>query len=425
MAEPGTDRVPREVDRRGFLRGAMGAGAGLMLGSLACRAPATGSAGSSSPGASATSASSAASRSGAAPTAIEAVEKPQLTIGFIPITCATPIIMAHPLGFYQKYGLEVTVKKYGGWADIRDAFIAGEIDASHLLSPMPLSLSLGLGAAKVPTRLAAVENINGQAITLAVKHKDRVVGPGDFKGLSLGVPFDYSMHNLLLRHYLAEGGLDPDRDVQIRVMRPPDMVANLAAGNVDGYLGPDPFNQRAVHEGVGYIHTLSKDLWDNHPCCAFAVRQDFVEKYPATYQAVLRAIVDATQYSSQPGNREEIAVAIAARDYLNQPESVVKAVLTGKFDDGRGGSGNDPRRIDFDPYPWKSFAVWMQVQFARWGYLKPEHLDGLDYQQVADQVFMTADVRAAQQALGFTSPTAEYKLETVLGKPFDGQAARS
>jgi nitrate/nitrite transport system substrate-binding protein len=207
-------------------------------------------------------------------------------------------------------------------------------------------------------------------------------------------------------------------------MRPPDMVANLAAGNIDGYLGPDPFNQRAVHEGVGYIHLLSKEIWDNHPCCAFVVRQDFVDRYPQTYAALLRALVDATHYSSQAGNRDEIAKAIAPRDYLNQPESVVQAVLTGRYDDGRGNTRSDPRRIDFDPYPWKSFAVWMQTQFVRWGYLKPEQIEGLDYQQVADEVFMTRDVRAAQEALGLASPQAEYKVETILGKPFDAQAVR-
>jgi nitrate/nitrite transport system substrate-binding protein len=407
------------LDRRDFLRGAMGASAGLLLGSLACRSnTATGGAAASPNG------SSAASRSGTTSAAVADIEKPQLTIGFIPITCATPIIMAHPLGFYRKYGLDVTVRKYGGWADIRDAFIAGEIDASHLLSPMPLGLSLGLGSAKVPTRLVAIENINGQAITLANKHKDRVQGPADFRGMTLGVPFDYSMHNLLLRYYLAEGGLDPERDVQIRVMRPPDMVANLAAGNVDGYLGPDPFNQRAVHEGVGYIHLLSKEIWDNHPCCAFAVRQEFQEKYPQTYTALVRALVDATHYSSQAANRDEIAKAIAPRDYLNQPETVLQAVLTGRYEDGRGDTRNDPRRIDFDPYPWKSFAVWMQTQFTRWGYLKPEHLEGQDYQQVADEVFMTRDVRAAQEALGLPTSSGEYKPETIMGKTFDAQTVR-
>jgi nitrate/nitrite transport system substrate-binding protein len=341
------------------------------------------------------------------------IEKEKLTVGFIPITCATPIIMAHPMGFYEKHGLDVTVKKYAGWADIRDAAIAGEIDAVHFLSPMPLSLSLGVGATKMPFRLPAIENVNGQAITIRKDHK--VEGPRDMKGFLLTVPFDFSMHNLLLRHYLALGGLDPDKDVQIRVMRPPDMVANLAAGNIDGYLGPDPFNQRAVYEDAGYIHILSRDIWPGHPCCAFAAKQSFKEKYPNTYRALLEAIVEATHFSSQPENQKEIAQAIAPKRYLNQPVEVVEAVLTGEFEDGLGNLRKVPDRIDFDPYPWKSFSIWILTQLERWGYLK----EGVDYRKVGDEVFLTDDCKAAQRKLGYPIDEREYKIEPIVGGPFD------
>lgn len=345
------------------------------------------------------------------------VEKPDLTIGFIPITCATPIIMADPIGFYKKYGLNVTVKKYGGWADIRDAYIAGEVDAAHLLSPMTLSLSLGSGSAQVPTRLAAIENVNGQAITLANKHKGKVKSAADFKGMVLGVPFDFSMHNLLLRYYLADGGLNPDKDVQIRVVRPPDMVAQLITGNIDGFLGPDPFNQRAVHENAGFIFKLTKELWPNHPCCAFGVKQEFIDKNPQTYNALLKSIVDATNYSNDMKNRADIAKAISAKEYLNQPEEVVKSVLTGKFDNGLGASMDVSDRIGFNPFPWKSFAVWMLIEMQRWGYLKNQ--TALDFPKIADEVFRTADVRKAQKELGFESPANDYKIEMILGKEFD------
>src|SRR4029453_14561135 len=172
-------------------------------------------------------------------------EKKDLKIGFIPITCATPIIMAEPLGFYKKHGLNVQVVKASGWAMIRDLSINKETDATHMLSPMPLAISMGVGSQPVPYVMPAIENINGQAITLATKHRG-VKSAADFKGFKFAVPFDYSMHNFLLRYVLAEEGLDPDKDVQIRVVPPPEMVANLRAGNLDAYLGPDPFNQRAV-----------------------------------------------------------------------------------------------------------------------------------------------------------------------------------
>ena len=147
------------------------------------------------------------------------LEKTRLKVGFIPITCATPIIMAHPLGYYSRYGLDVEVVKTAGWAVIRDKALASEYDAAHMLSPMPLALTVGAGSNPIPWTMPAVENINGQAITLAMKHKDRR-DPKDWKGFRFAVPFDYSMHNYLLRYYLAEMGLDPDRDVQIRSVAP-------------------------------------------------------------------------------------------------------------------------------------------------------------------------------------------------------------
>lgn len=347
------------------------------------------------------------------------VEKAELTIGFIPITCSTPVIMADPLGFYSRYGLGVTVKKFAGWADIRDAFIAKEIDAAHLLAPIPIATTLGVGGTQVPALLAAVQNINGQAITLANQFQGKVSGPQDFRGLRMGVPFEFSMHNFLLRHYVSTGGLDPNKDLEIRVMRPPDMVANLATGNIDGYLGPDPFNQRAVFENVGYLHLLSKELWAGHPCCGFVTSREFKEKYPGTYTALSQAIVDASLYAHKPENRKEIAAAIAPQNYLNQPVEVVEAVLSGKFHDGKGNFLDEANRIDFDPYPWKSFATWIASQMVRWGYVTPAQAEGLDYKKLADEVFMTGDVRQALERAGAAAPKDEYRKETIMGKTFD------
>ncbi len=228
-------------------------------------------------------------------------EKKDVAIGFIPITCGTPIIMAEPLGFYKKHGLNASVKRAAGWAMIRDWAVNKETDAAHMLTPMPLAMTLGAGSVPTPVYMPAVENINGQAITLHIKHKG-VKTAADMKGFRFCVPFDFSMHNYLLRYFLAEGGVHPDKDVQIRVVPPPEMVANLKAGNVDGYLGPDPFNQRAVYENAGFIFTLSKNIWDRHPCCAFTVTKEFADRYPNTFAAMWRAIVDATHYASDPAS---------------------------------------------------------------------------------------------------------------------------
>src|SRR3954451_11780077 len=297
------------------------------------------------------------------------IEKKDIKVGFIPITCATPIIMAHPMGFYTKHGLNVEVVKTAGWAVIRDKTINKEYDAAHMLSPMPLAITLGAGSNPIPYSMPAVENINGQAITLSVKHKEKN-DPKQWKGFKFAVPFDYSMHNYLLRYYVAEAGLDPDTDIQIRAVPPPEMVANLRADNIDGFLGPDPFNQRAVFDGVGFIHLLTKEIWDGHPCCAFAASRAFATEMPNTFHALLKAIVDATANASKAENRKQIAEAIAPANYLNQPVTVVEQVLTGTFADGLGNVKRDPNRIAFDPFPWESFGVWILTQMKRWGQIK-------------------------------------------------------
>ncbi len=341
------------------------------------------------------------------------LEKQKLKVGFIPITCATPIIMAAPMGFYAKQGLDVEVVKTAGWAVIRDKAMNKEYDAAHMLSPMPLAISMGVGASPVPWTVPAIENINGQAITLSIKHKDKR-DPKQWKGFRFAVPFDYSMHNYLLRYYLAEHGLDPDTDVQIRAVPPPEMVANLRADNIDGFLAPDPMNQRAVYDGVGFIHLLTKEIWNNHPCCAFAASREFVTTMPNTYQALLKAIIEATAYASKAENRKEIAAAIAPANYLNQPVTVVEQILTGTYADGLGGVKRDPARIDFDPFPYEAFAVWILTQMKRWGQVKGD----IDYQKIAREVFLATDATRLMKEAGFAPPAATKKIE-VMGKPFN------
>lgn len=348
------------------------------------------------------------------------LEKKDLKIGFLPITCATPIVAADPLGFYAKQGLNVSLIKTAGWAVVRDKTLAGEYDASHMLSPMPLAISMGLGAQPAAMVIPAIENVNGNAITLHVKHKDKR-DPKQWKGMTFAIPFDYSMHNFLLRHYLAENGLDPDKDVQLRVLPPPDMVANLRAGSIDGFIVAEPFNQRAVFDGVGFIHMLTSEIWDKHPCCSFAATGDFVKKNPNTFAALFRAIVNSTMHCSEQGNRKAVADAINGPQYLNQPLTVLEQVLTGRYADGLGKVRNDPNRIDFDPFPWQSMAVWMLTQMQRWGYVKGD----VNYTRIAEQVFLATDARKRMAELGYSAPKANYAKHTILGKTFDPAQAKA
>ena len=353
----------------------------------------------------------------------EGLEKTELKIGFIPITCATPIIMSEPLGFYKKYGFNAKVVKMPSWGAVRDSAIAGELDAYHMLAPMPIAMTLGLGSAAFGVKLASIENINGQAITVAERHKGKVNGPTDFKGFTIGVPFPYSMHNLLLRYYMATGGLDPDMDVKIRPVPPPDSIAQMVAGDIDAYLMPDPFNQRAVYEGAGYIHMITKELWPGHPCCAFAASDEWISENPKTFRALNKSIIEAAGYARDPKNRPEIAKAISERAFLNQPVEVVEAVLTGNFEDGNGNTLSVPDRIDFDPYPWQSFANWISSQLVRWDLqgdgLAPKVIPDKGYDTVGQDIFLTDLARELAEELGQTPPSEIYRTEKLKFDTFD------
>lgn len=245
-------------------------------------------------------------------------------------------------------------------------------------------------------------------------------GPPEKKDLKVGfIPITCAtpiiMHNYLLRYYLAEHGLDPDTDVQLRSVPPPEMVANLRADNIDGFLAPDNICQRAIYDGVGFLHILSKEIWDGHPCCSFAASREFITTAPNSFAALTRAIVDATGYAAKAENRKQIAEAIAPANYINAPVTVLEQVLTGTYADGLGGVKTDPKRVDFDPFPWQSFAVWMLTQMKRWGQIKGD----VDYKAVAEQVYLATDTKKVMAEMGLAPPATSYKSFSVMGKSFD------
>jgi nitrate/nitrite transport system substrate-binding protein len=166
---------------------------------------------------------------------------------------------------------------------------------------------------------------------------------------------------------------------------------------------------------VGFIHILSKEIWDGHPCCAFGVSEEFIQKNPNTFAALYRAVITSSFMASQPKDRELIAKVISPTQYLNQPETVLNQVLTGKFADGLGNIRNVPDRANFDPVPWQSMAVWMLTQMKRWGYIKGE----VNYKQIAERVFLLTDARKQMAAAGWKAADATGKKIKVMGKEFD------
>src|SRR5580704_18145113 len=262
-------------------------------------------------------------------------EKSELTIGFIDITCATPLCLADKLGLFRENGLDVELVRTPSWAVINERLSSGAYEASHVLTPQPLAMTLGIRGPAQPMALSLVQNTNGDSLTLALKHKEK----GDaesWEGMTFAVPFEISMQNLLLRYYLAEHGIDPDRDVTIKAVPPPEMVANMKAGILDGFLAPDNAAQLAVYSGAGFIHLLSKEIWDGHPCCGIGIQPALINDAPNTCLAIARALLAASAHASKAENRKAVAAIVAERKYINCPQEVAEAVLTGEFDDGLG-----------------------------------------------------------------------------------------
>ncbi len=348
------------------------------------------------------------------------LEKTKLNVGYVPITCTVPLLLAHAIGEYQKEGLEVNLARTPAWALVRDKLINAEFDASHLVLALPLTISLGIGSPATPTHVPIVQNVNGNAITLHVKHKDKR-DPKDWKGFKFGIPHEQSMHAMLLRYYLANSGLDPDRDVELRVYPPPDSVANMASGNLDGMLFAEPWGQRAVFEGVGFLHKLTRDIFPDHPCCVVAVTDKLLTEAPNSFGALYRSVVRATEYADKAENRKRVAELLAPQAYLNQPQTVLEQVLLGRYADGLGQVVEVPDRIGFKAFPYESTAVWLLTQLRRWNMVPA----GIDYAQVAKSVFMATDAEKRMKEMGFAVPPSPMIKHTIMGKTFDPAAPQA
>ena len=275
-------------------------------------------------------------------------------------------------------------------------------------------MTMGISAPPTNTYVASIQNVNGNAITLHVKHKNRR-DPKDWKGFKFGIPHEQSMHAMLLRYYLAEHGLDPDRDVEMRVYPPPDSVSNMAAGNLDGMLFAEPWGQRAVFEGIGFLHMLTRDIFEDHPCCALSVTDKFIKESPNSYGAMYRAVVRATEFADKAENRKKVAELMAPAGYLNQPQTVLEQVLLGRYADGLGSIVDVPQRIGFKAFPYESTGVWLLTQLRRWNMVPAD----IDYQKIAQKVFLATDAKKRMADLGFDVPASTTIKHTIMGKVFD------
>lgn len=371
-----------------------------------------------------------------ASSALAAIEKADLKIGFIPLTDCAPIIIAKEKGFFSKYGLNVTVmKEGGGWAGIQQKVASGEYDYSHMLAPMPLASTLGING-NVPMNALMSLDYNGNGITLenkvieAMKAQgmDEAKRPvsasflkkaieaqkkaGTYKPLELGMTYPTGTHNYELRYWLAAGGVNPDTDVQLKVFPPPTMVSNMQAGNTHGYCVGEPWNERAVMANMGHTIVTKYEIWNNGPEKVLGSKADFVSSHPDTTKAVMKAVLEAQMWlDASWENRKEASKILAKKEYVNAPVDVLDNSMTGTFMYMNGKVEPNPVfnifANNYAAYPYYSHAVWFMTQMVRWGQLtKP-----VDMKAVAEKVYRPDLFAAAAKEVGYAVPASPWKVD--------------
>ena len=373
----------------------------------------------------------------------EGIEKTDLTLGIIPLTDCAPLVIAHEKGYFSKYGINSQISKEASWANIRDKVSIGALDAAHMLAGMPIASSLGVGAIKKPTITSYSMDLNGNGITVSNELYDRMVeadpeamverpvsahalkkvieaakAAGE-DPMTFAMVFPVSTHNYELRYWMADAGIDPDKDVRLIVIPPPQMVANLRAQNIVGYCVGEPWNERAVIAGMGKTLVTNHEIWNNNPEKVVGVNLDWAEKNPNTHMAMIRALVEAAQWMDKPENRLEVVEIISRKSYVNAPVDVVKMSMTGTF---RYAMDEEPRPLpDFNvfyryaaTFPWKSHAMWFISQMIRWGQIEKP----LDIAKTAGEIYRPDIYREAVKSLGIPAPTIDVKTEGTHAEPW-------
>ena len=356
-------------------------------------------------------------------------ETTTMKFGIIALTDCSPIVIAHEKGLFKKYGINSIVSKGANWAAIRDSLSTGDNQGTHMLTGMPIASTMGLlGATKKPMIIPWILNRNGQAICLKAEWKGKVqddpkaIKPFADAAKKKGEPLTFAMtfppgtHAMWMRYYLAAGGINPDKDVSLITIPPPQMVANMKIGKMDGYCVGDPWHARAISDKVGYTSILTEDIWTNHPekVCAFTA--EFADKNPKAVKACLKALHEASVWLDKMENRPEQCELVSKPTYINCDKNLILGRLHGKVDYGDGRTKQNPNYMIFSErncnYPQPAYAKWWLTQFRRWGMVT----GAPDYEGVAKQVMRPDIYLEAMKEIGVSDRAEDNSSWTM----FDG-----
>ena len=324
-------------------------------------------------------------------------EKEEVRIGFIPLTDCASIVMASVLGIDKKYGVKIIPTKEASWAGVRDKLVNGELDFAHVLYGLIYGVHLGTSGPKKDMAFLMNLNQNGQAITLSKKLADKgaVDAPSlaklmatDKREYTFAQTFPTGTHAMWLYYWLASVGINPLKDAKVITVPPPQMVANMRVGNMDGYCVGEPWGHRAIADGIGITATTTQDIWPDHPEKVLGTTAEFAKKYPNTARAVTAAIMEAGRWiDSGLQNKMKMAETIADKAYVNTSVDVINQRILGRYQNGLGKTWDDKNHMKFyadgnATFPYLSDGMWFLTQHKRWGLLK----DHPDYLNVAKQI---------------------------------------
>ncbi len=327
----------------------------------------------------------------------DAPEKKEVKIGFIPLTDCASVVMASVLGIDQKYGVKIIPTKEASWAGVRDKLVNGELDFAHVLYGLIYGVHMGTAGPKKDMAVLMSLNNNGQAITLSKKLADKGAVDGaslakvmaaDKREYTFAQTFPTGTHAMWLYYWLAAYGINPFKDAKAITVPPPQMVANMRVGNMDGFCVGEPWGHRAIMDGIGITAVTTQDIWRDHPEKTLGTTAEFVKKYPNTARAVTAAILEAGKWiDAGLQNKMKMAETVADKSYVNTGVDAINQRILGRYQNGLGKTWDDPNHMKFyndglASFPYLSDGMWFLTQHKRWGLVK----DHPDYLGVARQI---------------------------------------
>ena len=360
-------------------------------------------------------------------------EKEEVRIGFIPLTDCASVVMASVLGFDRKYGVKIIPTKEASWAGVRDKLVNGELDMAHVLWGLVYGVQMGIAGPKKDMAVLMNLNHNGQAITLSKKLADKGAVDGaslaklmttEKREYTFAQTFPTGTHAMWIYYWLATYGINPVTDAKVITVPPPQMVANMRVGNMDGYCVGEPWNHRAIADGIGITAATTQDIWKDHPEKALGTTSDFAKKNPNTCRAVMAAIMEAGKWiDASLSNKNKMAETVADKSYVNTSVDVINQRILGRYQNGLGKTWDDPNHMKFFndgavTFPYLTDGMWFLTQHKRWGLLK-EHPDYLAVARKVNQIDLSK--QAATMAKISVPKDAMRSVKMIDGVVWDGK----